>query len=95
MQLSNDEVKHIAKLARLGLTDAEIDKFGHQLSDILTHAKMLDEVNTDGVEPIAQITDLKNVTFKDEVNNCDYTDALLKQSPQEIEGNMLKVKNVF
>ena len=95
MKLSRDEVKHIGKLARLGLSDEEVEKFSIQLSDILTHARMLDEVNTDNVEPIAQITGLKNVSFKDEEKGCDFTDKLLEQSPQNIQDHMIKVKNVF
>lgn len=95
MKLTTEEVKHIAKLARLGLTDEEIEKFSTQLSDILNHAKMLDEVNTDNVEPIAQITGLKNVLFEDSEKNCKFTDELLKQSPQDVQDHMIKVKNVF
>ena len=95
MQLTNEEVKHIAKLARLDITDGEVEKFSKQLSDILSHAKMLDEVNTDDVEPIAQITGLKSITHKDEEKGCEFTDGLLAQSPQEIQDHMIKVKNVF
>ena len=95
MKLSHDEVRHIAKLARLGLTEEEVDKFSIQLSDILSHAKMLDEVYTSKVKPIAQITGLQDVFFKDEVNNCECSDKLLKQSPMDIQDNMIKVKNVF
>ncbi len=95
MQLSSDEVKHIAKLARLKLSDLEIDKFSQQLSDILSHAKMLDEVDTSNVEPIAQITGLQNILFKDKEKSCEFTDELLKESPQDIQDHMIKVKNVF
>jgi len=95
MKLTSDEVKHIAKLARLGLTDEEVEKFSTQLSDILSHARMLDEVDTENVEPIAQITGLKNITFDDDKKDCEFTDELLKQSPQDIQDNMIKVKNVF
>jgi len=95
MKLSHEEVRKIAKLARLGLTDAEVAKFSVQLSDILSHAKMLEEVNTDNVEPSSQITGLKNVIWKDEVGNCDYSEKLLGQSPQQVQGNLIKVKNVF
>ncbi len=93
--ITKEEVKHIAKLARLELTDEEVEKFEKQLSDILEHAKMLDEVNTDNVEPIAQITGLESVNFKDEKKDCDVTDELLEQSPQDIQDHMIKVKNVF
>ena len=95
MNLTYNEVKHIAKLARLELSESEIEKFSKQLSDILTHARMLDEVNTDGIEPIAQITGLQNISFSDEKKGCEYTDELLKQSPQSIQDHMIKVKSVF
>ncbi len=95
MQLTKEEVKHIAQLARLAITDKEVEKFSEQLSNILSHAKMLNEVNTDNVEPIAQITGLENVTHKDEEKDCKFTDDLLAQSPQDIQNHMIKVKNVF
>lgn len=95
MKLSKEEVKKIGKLARLALSDAEVEKFGNQLSDILNHAKMLDEVDTVGVEPIAQITGLKNVSFKDVPMDCNLADKLLEQSPMAKQDHMLKVKNVF
>lgn len=95
MKLTSDEVKHIAKLARLELSEAEIDKFGTQLSDILSSAKTLDEVDTSGVEPIAQITGLRSVTFPDVEEPCDLADRLLEQSPMPIQDHMIKVKNVF
>ena len=95
MKLTSDEVKHIAKLARLKLSDEEVEKFGEQLSGILSNAKMLEEVDTSNVEPIAQITGLKNVTFADEAQPCDLADKLLEQSPMPIQDHMIKVKNVF
>ncbi len=95
MQLTPEEVKHIAKLARLKLSDKEVKKFSEQLSSILSHADMLNEVNTDNVEPIAQITGIENVLFKDEEKGCDHTDELIKETPQEIQDHMIKVKNVF
>lgn len=95
MQLTKEEVQHIAKLARLKLKPEEVDKFSKQLSDILSHAKMLEEVDTSAVEPISQITGLKNILFEDKVKDCDYTDELLKQTPQKVQDHMIKVKNVF
>jgi len=95
MKLTSDEVKHIAKLARLELSEEEINKFGEQLSDILGNAKMLEEVDTSKVEPIAQITGLRNVTFADKAEPCDLADKLLEQSPMPIQDHMIKVKNVF
>jgi aspartyl-tRNA(Asn)/glutamyl-tRNA(Gln) amidotransferase subunit C len=95
MKLSHDEVRKIAKLARLRLTEDEVAKFSDQLSDILSHAKMLEEVETDKIEAASQITGLKNVIFKDGVEVCDHAEALLGQSPQQIQDRMIKVKSVF
>lgn len=95
MKLSGEEVRRIAKLARLGLTDQEVEKFSVQLSDILSHAKMLDEVDTRNVEPVAQITGLKDVFYEDRRKDCVYMDELLAQSPQKIQDHMIKVKSVF
>lgn len=95
MQLSHDEVRKIARLARLGLTDQEVDKFSKQLSDILGHAKMLNEVDTEGVEPIAQITGLTNVTFTDEPKPCGSADELLKCSANPVKDRLIQVKSVF
>ena len=95
MKLSGEEVRRIAKLARLGLTNQEVEKFSGQLSDILSHAKMLDEVDTRKVEPVAQITGLKDVFYEDRKKDCVYMDELLAQSPQKIQDHMIKVKSVF
>jgi aspartyl-tRNA(Asn)/glutamyl-tRNA(Gln) amidotransferase subunit C len=95
MKLTSEEVKHIAKLARLKLTHEEVEKFGQQLSGILSNAKTLEEVDTSKVEPIAQITGLKNVTFEDKEQPCELANKLLEQSPMPIQDHMIKVKNVF
>ena len=95
MALTKDDVKHIAKLARLGLSEAEVEKFQEQRSGILEHAKMLEEIDTTNVEPIAQITGLRNVSFKDEVKHCEVKAELLEQSPMDKQDGMIKVKNVF
>ncbi len=95
MALNADDIKHIAKLAKLELTDAEIEKFLPQLSRILEMAKMLDEVDTSKVQPIAQITGIDNMVYEDVVNTFPHPEKLLAQSPQEITGNMIKVKNIF
>ncbi len=95
MTLTKDDVKHIAKLAQLEMSDAEIAKFLPQLQQILENAKILDEVDTTGVEPIAQITGLENRTFEDKVEFCENAEKLLAQSPQEIQNSMIKVKKIF
>lgn len=66
MPLSPAQVRHIAKLARLEISDAEVEKYVRELSSILDYIEKLKEVNTDGVEPTAQVTGLANA-FRDDV----------------------------
>lgn len=93
--LTNTEVKKIAKLARLNLSDAEIQKYAQQLSSILDYFEILKEVNTENVKPIAQITGLKNIKRPDEINSQGLSEALIKCTPQSVEQNQVKVKSVF
>lgn len=65
--ITEDEVRHIAKLAKLKLTDEEIVKFQKELSNILTFVGKLEEVDTSGVEETSQVTGLTNVFGEDEV----------------------------
>lgn len=97
MKLSKKEVEHVAALARLGLTPQEIEKFQSQLSGILDYVGQLNEVDTEGVEPTAQVTGLKNVKRKDEVKKASLADPekLLESSPLTVEKDQIKVKSVF
>ena len=55
MRITEDEVRYVAELANLALTDAEVQKFRADLDEILTHVDRLNQLNTDGVEPMAQV----------------------------------------
>ncbi|QQR83878.1 Asp-tRNA(Asn)/Glu-tRNA(Gln) amidotransferase subunit GatC [Candidatus Peregrinibacteria bacterium] len=68
--LTKDDVQKIAHLARLQLTDLEIEKFAMQLNGILEYAEKLKEVNTDHVEPISQVTGLENQNQADQIDIC-------------------------
>ncbi len=94
--ISKKEVEHVAKLARLGLSEKEKVKFTLNLSAILDFVKKLDEVKTDKVEPIAQVTGLENVTRKDKgvKKTKKETDKLLELAP-EVEDRHVKVKAVL
>jgi aspartyl-tRNA(Asn)/glutamyl-tRNA(Gln) amidotransferase subunit C len=95
MSISQDQVRHVAKLARLNLKDEEVEKFAGQLSNIFDYVDLLNEVDVDGVEPTSQVTGLENVTRPDEVVQfCDPKD-LLACSPLPIENDQIKVKSVF
>lgn len=93
--LSEKEVNHIAKLARLNLSSEEVKRFSTQLSDILTYVEQLEEVDTDTIKETSQVTGLKNVTQKDNIDTkCD-GEALLLCSPLPKERKQIRVKTVI
>ena len=65
MKISKQEVEHVAKLARLELSEPEKEKLTDQLSNILTYVETLNGLDTKGVEPTAHVLDLKNVMRDD------------------------------
>ncbi len=80
-QLTPAQVRHIAKLARLTLSDAEVEKFAKELTSILQYVDILKEVDTSNVEPTAQVTGQTNVLRIDEIGSTiAEPDALLATS---------------
>lgn len=104
MSLTPEQVRHVAKLARLRLSDAEVEKFSGQLSAILDYVAILNEVDTEGVQPTSQVTGLENVTREDVVR-ATATDAMVDAlgTPQELlacsplpkDRDQVRVKSVF
>lgn len=93
--IDKDDVKHIARLARLGLTDEEISKFSGQLSSVFEYMGILNEVDTEGVEPTSQVTGLKTVAQADEIENKYDPDELLMCTEMPKERHQIRVKPVF
>ncbi|MFH0770110.1 MAG: Asp-tRNA(Asn)/Glu-tRNA(Gln) amidotransferase subunit GatC [Candidatus Peregrinibacteria bacterium] len=85
MALTSSQVRHIAALARLTLSDAEVERFTVELSSILDYVSKLQEVDTSSVEASAQITGLSGVVRPDALipSSCT-TDMLLGTSPLPI-----------
>ncbi len=94
MKLSREEVLHIARLARLGLTETELDRFREQLSDILENFEVLQQVDTSDIPPTAQSIALQNVTKADEVTPSLPQDQILANAPRR-EENFFRVKAVL
>lgn len=96
MNLSKQEIQHIAKLARLELTDEELKKYGGQLSAILNYIDQLKEVEVKAVEPTAQVTGLENVLREDVARdwNGDEVEQALADAPEK-EERFIKVKRVI
>lgn len=96
MPLTRDEVKHIAELARLELTEDEITRYQKELGRILDYIGQLQEVDTVGVEPTAQVTGLVNRFREDVARASDAaTHQRLLGAAPEREGDYFKVKAVF
>lgn len=96
MGLTKKEVEHIAALARIKLTAAEKGKMTEELGAILGYVGKLNQVNTDSVEPMAQVTGLENVLRPDDrsLPPGELTEKLVSQFPHK-KNNHLKVKAVF
>jgi aspartyl-tRNA(Asn)/glutamyl-tRNA(Gln) amidotransferase subunit C len=94
MKLSRQEVQHIALLARLGLSQEEIEKFRIQLSDILENFEILKQLDTSDVPPTAQSIALQNVLRPDEAKASYLAENILANAPQR-EGNSFKVRAVL
>lgn len=94
MKLSREEVLHIARLARVGLSDEEIGRFSEQLSQILESFEKLQQVDTEGVPPTAQSIDLQSVTRDDSVLPSLTTDEILANAPVR-EGDFFRVHAVL
>ena len=95
-KISLEEVEHIAELARIKLTKKEKEEFSEELSDILGYIEQLQEVNTDGIEPVSQVAGLINVLKEDVVENCakDDKEKIIESFPEEKDG-CIKVKQVM
>jgi len=92
--ITKEEVKHIAKLARLGLAEKEIEKFQKELSLILDYIEKLKEVDISNVLPESHAILVENVVRDDQINPRPGGKKLLDLAPDKKDG-FLKVKSVF
>jgi aspartyl-tRNA(Asn)/glutamyl-tRNA(Gln) amidotransferase subunit C len=76
------QVRHIAKLARLNLSDDEVRLFSRQLADILNHFRQLEAIDTEGVEPLEHPSALTDVARDDELGECFDAETALANAPE-------------
>jgi len=86
MSVSSEQVRHIAKLARIAMSDAELERLVPELNNILGWVEQLGEVNTDGVEPLTAVIDQKLRLREDVVNDGNIRDEVLANAPQAQHG---------
>ncbi len=94
MSISEDDVKKIAKLARLRLTEDEVVLYGGQLTKILDSMAELAKADTSGVTPTTSVLGAVNVMRDDDPQPCADTEALLANAPER-DGPYFKVKKVI
>lgn len=85
-EISKDQVKHVAHLARLAISEEEAEKMTKQLDDIIQYAEHLNELDTENVEPTTHVQDLKNVMRKDEPKKWIEKEDALKNAPDKQNG---------
>jgi len=93
-EFSAEQVRHLASLARIGMTNEEVEAFRRELGDILVHIGALQAVDTDGVPPTANGADLINVDAADESRPPLPREAILANAPQR-EGAYFRVHAVL
>lgn len=94
-QISREDVQHLAQLSSLALSDAEIDALQTDLGAILGYVAQLGELDTAGVEPTYQVTDLENVWRSDDIDDYGIDrEALLALAPDARDGQ-IKVPKVL
>ena len=92
--IDRETVQNVAKLARLGLSEDEIETFGSQLSAILGHIQILEEADVSGVSPTAHASRLTNI-MREDITEPSYPPEVLLANAPDQEDNCLKVNAIL
>ncbi len=92
--ITRDDVEHVARLARLALSDAEIERMREQLNAILGYIDKLRELDVTNVEPTSHAVPLVNVMREDEVLPCLPQDQMLANAPDRV-GELFRVPRII
>ena len=84
--ITKEQVEYVALLGRLKLTEEEQEQYTAQLNSILEHSKILDQLDTADVEPMAHVLPLNNVFREDRVGDCLDRELVLQNAPDRVEG---------
>ena len=93
-RITMDEVKYVANLARLAITEEEAEKFTNQLDAIISFAEQLNELDTDHVEPTSHVLDIKNVMREDIAKPGLPVEEVLKNAPDH-ENGQIRVPSII
>ncbi len=92
--ITPETVRHVAKLARIAVTEDEVAAYSKDLTSILEYIDQLNAVDVAGVEPLAQVNGLTNIFREDVVTNKPMREELLKNTPKQKDG-FIQVKSVL
>ncbi|KKE78880.1 Asp-tRNA(Asn)/Glu-tRNA(Gln) amidotransferase subunit GatC [Oceanobacillus caeni] len=84
--ISKEQVKHVAHLARLAVTEEEVEQLTKDLGAIIDYAEQLNELDTENVEPTTHVLEMKNVMRKDEARQWITQEEALKNAPDKKDG---------
>ena len=87
MKITKQEVDHVAKLARLEMSDQETETLTNQLSSILTYVETLNTLDTTGIVPTSHVLDIRNVMREDVVKPSLTQERALKNAPEQAAGH--------
>lgn len=87
-RISEEQVRHVANLARLAITDEEVETFTAQLDSIIQFAEQLNELDTTGVKPTSHVLDMKNVLREDKSEPGLPREEVLKNAPDHEDGQI-------
>lgn len=93
-RITKDQVKHVAHLARLSVSEDEVELFTDQLDKIIGFAEQLNELNTEGIEPTTHVLDVKNVLREDVIKESLKREDALKNAQDEQDGQV-KVPSIL
>ncbi len=94
-KLTHDDVLKLARLARLQLSDDEVEQFTGEISAILEYVELLQQVDVSGLEPTSQVTGLQNVTRPDIVKAYSASPTELLKNVPQVENGQIKVKRMI
>jgi len=93
-ELTREDVLKLAQLARLSLTDDEVEEFRHELSSILAYVQQLQGIDVAGLEPTAQVSGLRNVMREDVLQDYGINRKDLLRNVPDVKDELIKVKRM-
>src|SRR5438105_4349813 len=93
-KLTRDDILKLAQLARLELTDDEVEEYSQELTEILQYVEQLGSVDVSGLKPTNQVTGLTNVETDDEIPDYGYEPLDLLNNVPQIQDNQIKARRM-